>query len=205
MRDTSGIKAPLTAQSSTLATVLQPIKPINGYFMSTIGIGVPVSHNVRALWDTGAMPTIICETALPLGTELLPSTVSLTGVSNKKLSILGEANICIELGNQIYQQLMVVVPSHSMQFPEESKIILGANFISQYKLIIDSATWTITRQGELVTQLLPAVIDSRLYSAGSSVNDASAPDTLPDHLLNGQGSDPVRQATETQRSPQTTV
>ena len=110
------------------------------------------------------MPTIICESILPLATEIHKSTVCLTGVSNKRIQITGESRVVVQLGGQLFDQLMVVVPDDSMQFPEDCKLILGANFISNHNLVIDSGSWSITRQGELISPLLPAIIDSKLYS-----------------------------------------
>ena len=138
--------------------------PVKGYYMSDVKIGIPASQIVRALWDTGAMPTLICESILPLGTALHSSSIRISGVSNRPITIKGEANVYIQVGNKIVQQLMVVVPIGSMQFPEKSKIILGANFISQFQLVIDSSTWNIVWHGEIVMPLLPAVIDEKLYA-----------------------------------------
>ena len=132
--------------------------------MSLALLGTPCSREVKVLWDTGAMPTIICESALPIGTEILPSPARLTGVSNKLIPIKGESNVYFQLGTYQYQQLMIVVPQGSMQFPEGSHIILGANFLSHYLLTIDSAAWCITSNGERIVPLLPSIIDSRLYA-----------------------------------------
>ena len=147
--------------------------------MSLASLGMPCSREVRVLWDTGAMPTIICESALPIGTEILPSTARLTGVSNKILPIKGESNVFFQLGSYQYQQLMIVVPQDTMQFPENCKIILGANFLSHYQLNIDSAEWCITSKGEKVVSLLPSIIDSRLYAPTSLALPEQAPDDNP--------------------------
>ena len=137
--------------------------------MSLASLGTPCSREVKVLWDTGAMPTIICESALPIGTEILPSAARLTGVSNKLISVKGESNVYFQLGSYQYQQLMIVVPQDSMQFPEGAQIILGANFLSHYQLTIDSAAWCITANGERIVPLLPSIIDSRLYAPSALV------------------------------------
>ena len=144
--------------------------------MSLASIGIPCSREVRVLWDTGAMPTIICESALPLGTEVLPSAARLTGVSNKLITVKGESNVYFQLGSFQYQQLMIVVPKGSMQFPEASSIILGANFLSHYQLNIDSASWCITSNGEKVVSLLPSIIDARLYAPSTVSLPAPTPE-----------------------------
>ena len=128
----------------TSLTTLEAPSPVKGYYMSLASLGTPCSREVRVLWDTGAMPTIICESVLPIGTEILPSTARLTGMSNKVIPVKGEAYVYFQLGRYQYQQLMIVVPQDTMQFPEKSTIILGANFLSHYQLNIDSASWCIT-------------------------------------------------------------
>ena len=166
----------------TSLTTLQAPSPVKGYYMSLASLGTPCSREVRVLWDTGAMPTIICESVLPIGTEILPSTARLTWVSNKVIPVKGEANIYFQLGRFQYQQLMIVVPQDTMQFPEKSTIILGANFLSHYQLNIDSASWCITSNGEKVVSLLPSIIDARLYAPSALESSEPTPDNTPSTL-----------------------
>ena len=197
-------------------TSISRTNPVKGYYISNITIGTPVSQRVRALWDTGAMPTIICESALPIGTELHPSSVCLTGVSNKQIKVVGEANVYLQLGNSLLRQLMVVVPKNSMQFPQNCKIILAANFISHYQIVIDSHTWNTTKDGKTLVPLLPAIIDSKLYAPsvvepptprphGSPARDASPRVTSNRSQEDVHRSSPARQPSalkkKTQASP----
>ena len=52
--------------------------------MADVFIGLPNAYKVRTLIDTGAMPSIISEDMVPLGSTITPSTVTLSGVSNMK-------------------------------------------------------------------------------------------------------------------------
>ena len=133
--------------------------------MSDINIGIPTSHKVKCLWDSGAMPSILCQTIVPLGTIIRPSAVKLSGVSSKPIDVVGEANVQLEIGKEIFYQTFIVVPEDAMTFPESSTVILGANFISNNGLCIDAGSWTIKQDGTHITNLLPAIIDSRLYTS----------------------------------------
>ena len=131
--------------------------------MSDINIGIPTSHKVKCLWDSGAMPSILCQTIVPLGTIIRPSAVKLSGVSSKPIDVVGEANVQLEIGKEIFYQTFIVVPEDAMAFPESSTVILGENFISNHGLCLDAGSWTIKQNGKHITNLLPAVIDSRLH------------------------------------------
>ena len=66
--------------------------------MSNLLLGTPVSYKARCLWDTGAMPSILCQSMVPLGTVLKPTPVTLSGVSSKPIKVAGEAEVQIVLG-----------------------------------------------------------------------------------------------------------
>ena len=145
-----------------LVTIPITPEPIRGYFMSNIKIGIPKSYKARALWDSGAMPSILCQSMVPLGTIIRPTAVKLSGVSSKQIEVAGEANINLQIGNLIFSQIFIIVPKGAMKFPEQSTAILGANFISYYGFCIDAATWTIRQNNTHVTAMLPAIIDGCL-------------------------------------------
>ena len=81
---------------------------VTGYMMADVFIGLPNSYKVRMLIDTGAMPSIISEDIVPLGSTITPSTVTLTGVSNTKIKVAGEVTLMIELGNSLFSQTLIV-------------------------------------------------------------------------------------------------
>ena len=72
--------------------------------MADIAIGLPNSYKVRTLLDSGAMPSIISEDAVPLGKNIVASSVTLTGVSNAKIQVAGETTLIIEIGGKLFNQ-----------------------------------------------------------------------------------------------------
>ena len=90
---------------------------VKGYMMADIFIGSPNSYKVRTLIDSGAMPSIISEEIVPLGSIIAASSVTLTGVSNAKIRVAGETTLIIELGGKLFNQKLIVVPEGAMAFP----------------------------------------------------------------------------------------
>ena len=140
--------------------------------MSDIILGIPASYKARCLWDSGAMPSILCQSVVPLGTVVQPTSVKLSGVSNKPIDVVGEANISMVIGKVLFNQNFIIVPENAMTFPESSTVILGANFISHYGLSIDAGSWTINQNGNHIAEILPALIDTKLYTSVKSVAKA---------------------------------
>ena len=90
---------------------------VKGYMMAEVTIGIPNSHKCRTLLDSGAMPSIISEDAVPLGTKIEHSTVTLTGVSNTNIQVAGETLMLVEIGGMLFRQKLIVVPVGAMVFP----------------------------------------------------------------------------------------
>ena len=122
-----------------------------------------MSQSVTALWDTGAMPSILAESILPLGTVLSPAEIKLTGVSQSEIHVTGRATITTILGSSLITHTFLVVNESAMSFPQGTKIILGADFIAQNHLTIDTGHWCISRGGYHITDMLPSVINNKLY------------------------------------------
>ena len=137
---------------------------VNGYMMADVFIGLPNSYKVRTLIDTGAMPSIISEDIVPLGSTITPSTVTLTGVSNAKIKVAGETTLIIELGDKLFTQKLIVVPVGAMAFPQQSRIILGNNFLTKHRIGVDPSKWTLIHNSQYLADMLPALIEDTLYS-----------------------------------------
>ena len=75
------------------------------------------------------MPSIISQEAVPVGTTIGQSKVTLTGVSNTNIKVLGETFMIVEIGGKLFRQKLVVVPKGAMVFPQKSKVILGMGVI----------------------------------------------------------------------------
>ena len=70
-----------------------------------------------ALINSGAMPSLLCKSKLPLGTLVRDSTVHLTGVSKKKIPILGEAEVPFTIGSMLLSQRNLIINDGKMEFP----------------------------------------------------------------------------------------
>ena len=116
---------------------MQQNTAVKGCFITPISTGIPVSQSITVLWDTGAMPSILVESVLPLGTILNPAEVKLTGVSQKEIHVAGRATITTVLGSSLIQHTFLVVNETAMSFPQGNKMILGADFIAQNHLTIN--------------------------------------------------------------------
>ena len=138
---------------------------VKGYMMAEVTIGIPNSHKCRTLLDSGAMPSIISEDAVPLGTKIEHSTVTLTGVSNTNIQVAGETLMLVEIGGMLFRQKLIVVPVGAMVFPQKSKMILGNNFFAKHNLGLEPFSWSITHEGKPLADMLPAWIEDTLYSS----------------------------------------
>ena len=97
-----------------------------------------MSYEITALIDTGAMPCLITHNAVPKGSPLQQSNIKISGVANTTIDVMGKIEIPIQLGNQIFSQTFVVVHDRAMAFPQDSKAIIGANFLASNNIIIIS-------------------------------------------------------------------
>ena len=123
--------------------------------MAEITIGIPNSYKCRTLLDSGAMPSIISEDAVPSGTKIAQSTVTLTGVSNTGIQVAGETLMLVEIGGMLFRQKLIVVPVGAMVFPQKSKMILGNNFFAKHNIGLDPSSWSITHEGKSLADMLP--------------------------------------------------
>ena len=135
---------------------------VKGYMMADVFIGLPNSYKVRTLIDTGAMPSIISEDIVPLGSTITASTVTLTGVSNTKIKVAGETTLIIELGDKLFRQKLIVVPEGAMAFPQQSRIILGNNFLTKHRIGVDPSKWSLIHNSQYLADMLPALIEDTL-------------------------------------------
>ena len=138
---------------------------VKGYMMADIFIGSPNSYKVRSLIDSGAMPSIISEEIVPLGSIIAASTVTLTGVSNAKIRVTGETTLIIELGGKLFSQKLIVVPEGAMAFPQQSRMILGNNFLVKHKIGLDPSKWSLIHNSQYLADMLPAWIEDTFYSS----------------------------------------
>ena len=138
--------------------------------MSHTKIGVPAAAAVLTLWDSGAMCSIATQATVPIGTLITPTRTKLTGATGTGIQTIGQATLFLEIGNQIFTQLCIIVPNNSITFPQKANLILGSNFLSANQLTLDTQLWAITHNNHIVTQLLPACIEGILYGPPQTDN-----------------------------------
>ena len=132
-----------------------------------------------ALIDSGAMPSLLCRSALPIGVVIKDSTVHLTGVSKKKIPIMGEAEVPFAIGSTLLSQRFLIVSDDQMEFPQGCTAILGANCLAGNSIIIDPVEWSLYRGQERLSEMSPAIIEGELYQAP----DVTSQKHPPDHML----------------------
>ena len=154
-------------------------EPIKGYFTVKATVGMPQSSDILALIDSGAMPSLLCRSVLPLGIEIKDSTVYLMGVSRKRIPVLGQADVPILLGNTILPHKFLIIDDSSMNFPQGCTAILGANFLAGHSIIINTVTWSLYRDQEWLSEMAPALIEGKHYSAPSIVPQEYPPSSIP--------------------------
>ena len=100
---------------------------------------------------------------LPQGVVTSHYDTKIFGVSNKMIVTVGAADVWIQLGSTIFRQKFIIVPKENMVWPQDSGIILGADFMAPNAIGIDSARWCMTLADRLLCNLTPAEIDGRQY------------------------------------------
>ena len=83
-----------------------------------------------------------------------------------------------------------------MSFPQGTKIILGADFIAQNHLTIDTGHWCICRDGLHVIDMLPSVINDKLYQP-PKITEAKAKEMIAQTLTR-----PTREGRDPQQNQQ---
>ena len=177
---------PLKSIKANTHTLQQPDQseynqhePIKGYFTVKATVGMPQSSDILALIDSGAMPSLLCRSVLPLGIEIKESTVHLTGVSRKRIPVLGQADVPILLGSTILAHKFLIIDESSMNFPQGCTAILGANFLAGHSIIINTVTWSLYRDQEWLSEMAPAIIEGKHYSAPRIAPQECPPSSIP--------------------------
>ena len=147
---------------------------VEGYFMLSCLLGLPSSYPVRALIDSGAMPTVIKEEVVPTGAIIKPTNVTISGVSNKKIEVAGITKLLIQIGNKLFTQDTFVIPPGAMTFPQGSAIILGANFLAPNDLGICASRWCLLHKTLPLKSLIPCKIGGSVYRALQTDTETSA-------------------------------
>ena len=135
------------------------------YLVVQVKVG---DKTAKALIDTGAQPSLIKRSYVPMGTEIVETNLSIKGVNGPKVTVHGTANIPFEIGNSIFHQSCLVIQDDAIDFPASSDIILGANFTVKQQMDISSTKWALVHEGEILKHLEPSMIDGQLFSAAET-------------------------------------
>ena len=122
----------------------------------------------NALLDTGAQPSVIKLSFVPIGTEIVKKNISIKGVKGPNVTVCGTADIPFEMGQNIFWQNCVVIQDEAIDFPASSDIIFGANFIVHNQIDISTNKWALLREGSTLKFLEPSLVDGNFFSAAES-------------------------------------
>ena len=158
-----------TSQPENSSNTDEHGKVVQNYFVVKCKVG---NKEVKALIDTGAQPTVLKKSLVPLGTIIKrDNTSSIKGVQGPTIKTYGTAKIMLELGYAIIPINCIIVYDNSIDFPAETGIILGANTIALNGLNISSEQWCIYRNKCILQPLEPAVVDGKFFASPQLVYD----------------------------------
>ena len=132
--------------------------PTSNYLVIEAIVG---GKKVRCLIDSGAQPSVIKQSCVPIGTEIHRREITIRGVQGPNIGVLGLAQILIEVGNCFLKQDCLVIEDDSIIFPENTEIILGANFLAINEVDISTSRWCLLKDGKPLQRLQPSWVDGR--------------------------------------------
>ena len=95
------------------------------YLIVPVTIG---TKTVNALVDTGAQPTVLKLSCVPIGIPVVKGDMSIKGVIGPQIKVSGVAKVPIEFNNVLFMQDCIVVEDNCLDFPADCGIIIGAKF-----------------------------------------------------------------------------
>ena len=129
-------------------------------------ISVKVGNRVlKALLDSGAQPSVINFSCVPIGTPIVKQNLTLKGVKGPPINVCGTADIIMEAGNSIFTQECVVVEDGQLDFPAHSELIIGANCLVQNRLDISTSRWALMKDDSVLEHLHPTRVDGKLFTS----------------------------------------
>ena len=133
----------------------------DNYLTVSVIIG---GKSVKSIIDTGAQPTVIKMSCVPIGTPIIKQNLSIKGIKGPTIKVSGIADIHIEAGNCLFTQNCIVVEDNKMDFPANADLILGANFVVNHKVDISTSQWALLREGKVLKHLDPTQVDGKVFS-----------------------------------------
>ena len=123
------------------------------------------NKQVRALVDSGAQPTVVKRSLVPLGTPIVYQNWCLKGVKGPRINIVGTADIPFEVGYKCFTQNCVVVEDSVIDFPASADVIIGANMLILHQLDVSPSTWALLHDGEFLQHFEPSRVDGHIFSS----------------------------------------
>ena len=128
-------------------------------------LNVKVGNRVlKTLLDSGAQPSVIKHSCVPIGTPIFKENLTLKGVKGPPIKVCGIADIIIEAGHSIFTQQCVVVEDSQLDFPAQSQLIIGANCLVQNQLDISTSRWALMKDDNVLEHLHATKVDDKLFS-----------------------------------------
>ena len=131
------------------------------YLIVPVTIG---TKTVNALVDTGAQPTVLKLSCVPIGIPVVKGDMSIKGVIGPQIKVSGVAKVPIEFNNVLFMQDCIVVEDNCLDFPADCGIIIGANFLAHNKVDISISKWALTHNDEILQPLNPSWVDGTFFS-----------------------------------------
>ena len=132
------------------------------YLVISVKVGGKV---VKSLIDSGAQPSVIKVSCVPIGTPIIKKNLSIVGIKGPSVSVYGTADIPMEVGNSLLIQNCVVVEDKAINFPANSDIIMGSNFVISQGLDISTSKWGVVKDGQVLEHFAPAQVDGQLFTS----------------------------------------
>ena len=137
------------------------VDTVQNYLVVLVKVG---NKLLKALVDTGAQPTVIKRSCVPIGTFINESNLCIKGVQGPLIPVCGMANISMEVGAKILPINCVVVQDEAIEFPADTSIIMGVNLLAGNKVDVSTSKWALVYKNEPIKYLEPAYIDGNLLS-----------------------------------------
>ena len=159
-------------------------KEQENYLILGINIG---SQDARGLLDTGAQPSVLKESLVPPGTPIIKQKWFIKGVQGPKIEVIGSADIPIQIGDLTFIQNCLIIEDKAIDFPANTDLIIGTNFIVLNQLDIVVSNWALYQKGRFIQHLEPSYVDGVLFGADQDYIQHCSDFTAPQSKLEGDG------------------
>ena len=90
------------------------------------------------------------------------------GVQGPVVDVDGVAQIPLKVGHKAFIQECIVVKDDAIDFPTDTGLIFGANFLIGNQLDISMAKWGLLKADVLISHFQPCKVNGKLFLSSSS-------------------------------------